>query len=146
MLVATITFLVPLLLLRMGPSVACSRPWRERAPRLAAAVALLVAGLFAGSSPAWVHNYFYARDPVLLSAHSGLNFWMGNNPDATGYPKIPPGLRSSQEGLLRDSITWVEREAGHPLPRSEVSRYWSAKASAWIHEHPGAWANPEKGA
>jgi tetratricopeptide (TPR) repeat protein len=78
-----------------------------------------------------------AHDPVLLSAHGGLNFWMGNNPVANGYPKIPSGLRPGQEGLLKDSITRAEEAAGHPLKRTEVSRYWSAQANAYIREHPG---------
>ena len=99
----------------------------------------MLAGFFAGCAPAWIHNYFIAHDPVLLSAHGGLNFWMGNNPDATGYPKVPPGLRTDQDGLLRDSITWAEKAAGHPLKRSEVSRYWSAQAHRYIAEHPAEW-------
>jgi len=92
-----------------------------------------------GTSPCWLHNYFIAGEPVLLSAHSGLNFWIGNNPDANGYPKLPPGMRASQEGMLRDSIRMAEKAAGHPLKRAEISRYWSAKANAYIHEHPREW-------
>jgi tetratricopeptide (TPR) repeat protein len=101
------------------------------------AAALLLAGVGVGTSPAWIHNYFVAHDPVLLSAHGGLNFWMGNNPVANGYPKIPSGLRPGQEGLLKDSITRAEEAAGHPLKRTEVSRFWSEQANAYIREHPG---------
>jgi tetratricopeptide (TPR) repeat protein len=100
---------------------------------------LLLTGVVAGCSPVWLHNYFVARDPVFLSAHSGLNYWIGNNPWATGYPKIPPGLRASQEGLLRDSITVPEQEIGRSLRRSEVSAYWSAKAKSWIEANRAAW-------
>lgn len=107
--------------------------------RALVAAALLLAGVGIGTSPAWIHNYFVAHDPVLLSAHGGLNFWMGNNPVANGYPKIPSGLRPGQEGLLRDSILRAEEAAGHPLKRTEVSRYWSAKANAYIRENRGAW-------
>ncbi len=108
-------------------------------PRLRSALAavLLLVGVGVGTSPAWIHNYFVAHDPVLLSAHGGLNFWMGNNPVANGYPKIPSGLRPGQEGLLKDSILRAEEAAGHPLKRTEVSRYWSAQANAYIREHPG---------
>ena len=98
-----------------------------------------MAGVFFGASPAWIHNYVVARDPVFLSAHSGVNFWIGNNPVANGYPKFPPGLHAGQEAMLQDSITTAEKAAGRPLKRSEVSKFWSAKASAWIHEHPGDW-------
>ena len=76
---------------------------------------------------------------MLLSAHSGLNFWIGNNPVANGYPQIPPGLRASQQGMLTDSIRIAEETAGHRLSRAEVSRFWSDKANAFIHEHPRQW-------
>jgi hypothetical protein len=87
-----------------------------------------------------MHNYFVAGEPVFLSAHGGLNFWIGNNPEANGYPKLPPELRrASQAGMLRDSLRIPEELMGHPMSRVEVSRFWSAKAKAYIHEHPREW-------
>ncbi|XHR27817.1 MAG: hypothetical protein ACFUZC_18025 [Chthoniobacteraceae bacterium] len=115
--------------------------WRnlQRPGPFAAAVALMLAGVLAGTSPCWYHNYVVMKDPVFLSGHSGLNFWIGNNPDANGYPKIPPGLRPTQAGLLRDSILTPEADAGHELKRAEISHYWAAKAREYIRQHPGAW-------
>jgi tetratricopeptide (TPR) repeat protein len=139
MMVATILFALPLLLLRIGLSVSRGAPLPRRFAQAGLAAVLLITGVFAGAAPAWIHNYFVVKDPVFLSAHSGLNFWMGNSPGANGYPKIPAGLRPGQEGLLRDSITWAETAAGHPLKRSEVSRYWSAKANEYIATYPEAW-------
>lgn len=133
MLVATILMLLPLVF-------AAIWRWRPRqvAPLLGASV-LIFAGFFIGCSPAWLHNRLIAREPVLLSAHSGINYWIGNNPTATGYPKIPAGLRASQQGLLLDSITLAEREAGRKLTRAEVSAHWSARAKAWIAADRPAW-------
>ncbi len=139
MLVATILFAVSLLLTAIFLSVERGAPLRARLPKIAAAVLALVGGLYLGAAPAWLHNYFVAREPVMLSAHSGINFWVGNNPTANGYPKMPPGIRSSQEGMLRDSITVAEKEMGRPLTRAEVSRFWSAKANAYIRENRPAW-------
>jgi len=139
MLVATILFAVPLLIVAIFRSVARGLPWRARFPKIAAAVATLVAGLYIGAAPAWIHNYFIAHEPVMLSAHSGINFWIGNNPVATGYPKMPPGIRATQEGLLRDSITLAEAAVGHKMTRAEVSKYWSAQANAYISTHFPAW-------
>jgi Flp pilus assembly protein TadD len=99
---------------------------------------LLVGGAGIGTSPAWLHNYFVAHDPVLLSAHSGVNLWIGNNPDANGYPRFPLGLRAAQRAMLQDSITGAEAAAGRPLKRSEVSAYWSDKAKSYLRENPGA--------
>ena len=139
MLVATILFAVPLLIVAIFGSVARGLPWRARFPKISAAILTLVAGLYIGAAPAWIHNYFIAHEPVMLSAHSGINFWIGNNPAATGYPKMPPGIRATQEGLLRDSITLAEATVGHKMTRAEVSKFWSAQANDYIHTHFRAW-------
>ncbi len=131
--VATILFLVPLVI------VALFFRWKALFRRRVIGVAMILAGVLLGAAPAWVHNYFVARDPVFLSAHGGVNFWIGNNPVATGYPKFPPGLHASQQAMLKDSISSAEKAAGRPLKRSEVSAYWSKKAGAWIRQHPGDW-------
>jgi hypothetical protein len=117
--IATILFLVPLLLaalvLKPPFDPAHRSPWLARG----AAGALLFVGLGAGTSPCWAHNYWVARDPVFLSAHSGINFWLGNNPEATGYPHFP-GLRTAQAAMLKDSIDLAQAAAGRDLKRSEV--------------------------
>src|SRR5712691_6783479 len=134
--VATIVAVVPLILaalfLRLKKENAL---WRA----LTARCALLSAGLALGTSPCWIHNYFIAKDPVVLSAHSGINFWIGNNPESTGYPRFPPGLRAGQAAMLQDSITQAEAAAGHSLKHAEVSRYWSAKAKMFIADHFSDW-------
>ena len=139
MLVATIFFAMPLLLAAIFLSVERGKPLRARLPKIAAAVLALVGGLYVGTAPAWIHNYFIAHEPVMLTAHSGINFWVGNNPTANGYPKMPPGLRASQEGMLKDSLTIAEKESGKKLTRAEVSKFWSAKANAYIRENRAAW-------
>ena len=137
--IATILFLVPLLLAavffkwRTGPGQRDYWQWSL------GATALLFLGVVAGTSPCWVHNYFIAKDPVFLSAHSGVNFWIGNNPYATGYPRFPPGLHAGQQAMLQDSIITAEEAARRPLKRAEVSVYWSKKANAYIRENFGSW-------
>jgi len=134
--VATILAVVPLifaaLLLRIGIDKSI---WRV----LVARALLFVAGISLGTSPCWIHNYFLARDPVFLSAHSGINFWIGNHPGAIGYPRFPPGLRAGQAAMLQDSIAQAEAAAGHSLKRAEVSAYWSAQAKNYAATHTGSW-------
>jgi len=136
--IATILFIVPLivaaLLLKRRSDTATGSSWVARG----AAIALLFLGIGAGTAPCWVHNYFAARDPVFLSAHSGINLWLGNNPEATGYPHFP-GLHAGQVAMLKDSIDLAEAAAGRNLKRSEVSGYWSAKARTYVSTHFGAW-------
>lgn len=136
--IATILFIVPLvlatLLLKSRSDAHTGSSWVTRS----AAIALLFLGIGAGTAPCWIHNYFIARDPVFLSAHSGINLWLGNNPEATGYPHFP-GLHAGQAAMLKDSIDLAEAAAGRNLKRSEVSAYWSAKARTYVSTNFGAW-------
>lgn len=132
MVVATVLALVPL------AAVASFASRSIRRDKLLA-LPLLVAGVLIGSSPCWMYNRFVAGEPVFLSAHSGLNLYVGNNPLATGYPRLPQELRATQAGMLADSIRVAERAAGRPLTHAEVSAWWSAKARTWMAENPGEW-------
>ncbi|MFL6590212.1 MAG: hypothetical protein ACJ8M4_08570, partial [Chthoniobacterales bacterium] len=105
MAVATSLVAIPLAL------VAQFARWRAGQSRRLMAPSMLLAGVIVGSSPCWIHNLAVARDPVFLSAHGGINFWLGNNPDATGYPRFP-GLHAGQSQLLRDSIGQAEAATG----------------------------------
>jgi tetratricopeptide (TPR) repeat protein len=130
--VATILFLAPLLL------AALFLKRDAIMPKWMAAAALFLFGVGLGTAPCWVHNAVVARDPVFLSAHSGINLWLGNNPDATGYPRFP-GLHAGQTPMLRDSIQIAESAAGRSLKRSEVSAYWATKARAYIAGNFASW-------
>lgn len=131
--VATVLLILPI------PLAAAVRNLRKPAAVLAAAACLL-GGVFLGTSPCWIHNRFVAREPVWLSAHSGLNFWVGNHPGANGFPHLPPELsRGGQREMLGDSIRVARQEAGRPLTHAEISQFWAAKAHAYIHAHPGEW-------
>lgn len=139
MMIATVLFLVPLILAAVILKLARGEPLFQRFVKIGGATCCILLGIYAGSSPCWLHNYLIAKEPVMLSAHSGINFYIGNNPVANGYPKIPPGMRAGQEGMLKDSITMAEVAAGHPLKRAEVSRYWSGRANEYIHTQFRAW-------
>ncbi|HEX8491036.1 MAG TPA: tetratricopeptide repeat protein, partial [Chthoniobacterales bacterium] len=137
--VASLLFALPLLLaaIFVRPLRKSRRP--SEWPSRIAAAALLLLGVGIGTAPCWTHNYFVARDPVFLSAHGGINFWIGNNPASKGYPNFPAGMRAEQASMLQDSTSLAELETGHPLKRSEVSAFWSAKAKTHITANPGAW-------
>jgi tetratricopeptide (TPR) repeat protein len=131
--VATVLAVVPLVFAAVFLEL--KRKWRQLMIR----VAILILGLVIGTSPCWIHNYFIAHDPVTLSAHSGINFWIGNNPQANGYPRFPPGLRAGQAAMLQDSIDRAEVVAGHSLKHADVSRYWSDQTRNYIRAEFGNW-------
>ena len=139
MMVANILFLVPLVLVAVwwNREWSAARPFTMRAR--ARASALLLIGIALGVAPCVYHNYVLAGEPVALSAHGGINFFIGNNAQANGYPKIPSPLHTDQQGMLRDSIAWAERAEGHPLKRTEVSAFWAGLARRYIREHPLEW-------
>ena len=135
--IATILFLIPFLIgaILLKPAISTHSQLRTRI----SALVLLFLGAAVGTSPCWVHNRLIAHDHVFLSAHGGINFWIGNNPSANGYPRFPPGLRAGQAAMLQDSIDAAESAAGHSLKRGEVSHYWSAKARDYIEGEPAGW-------
>ncbi len=136
-LVANILLLVSLILARL---LLTSRPSSQSLFLSLVRGSLLVfTGIVIGTSPCWIHNFVIVRDPVFLSGHSGINFWIGNNPMANGYPRFPPGLHPGQAAMLQDSINQAEAAAGHPLKRAEVSAFWSSKAKEYIGSHPVVW-------
>jgi Tfp pilus assembly protein PilF len=139
MFAATAFILIPLAIAAM--IVAARRDDATRMPpaaTLKGAIACL-AGLALGLAPAWLHNHVVAHDDVALSSHGGINLWIGNNPAATGYPKMPPGIRPTQSGSMRDSIALAERATGRKLSRGEVSAYWAGRAREYVTSHPMAW-------
>jgi 4-amino-4-deoxy-L-arabinose transferase-like glycosyltransferase len=105
------------------------REWR-RALALACGVAIPLA-------PAAARNAVVAGDFVLISSHGGLNFYIGNNPEADGTYHRVPGITPSIEGQEKDARLLAERALGRRLRASEVSAYFYARARDWIREHPG---------
>jgi tetratricopeptide (TPR) repeat protein len=141
MLVASVLMLLPLVIAAIFLMVSRGQGIKRRLFHSVAAIAVLFVGFYAGCSPCWSYNHFVAKDRVLFSAHDGLNFYVGNHKDANGYTKIPEGLRSSQEGMLTDSLTIPQQElgTGKTIPRSVVSQFWKDKAHLWISTNRFAW-------
>lgn len=83
-----------------------------------------------------IRNYLVARDPVLFTAHSGINFYFGNNPgaDGTWQPagKLSPGFGFSHEQLKRVA-KYVN---GKALPWSKASGYWIKQGLRFIVSQP----------
>ncbi|MBC7852085.1 MAG: tetratricopeptide repeat protein [Pirellulaceae bacterium] len=138
MVVATVFFLIPAIVFAIVRNQ-WPHPSPVRMGRAAVAVAVLMSGVLVGVSPAWLHNVLIARENVLLSAHSGINLFVGNNPEATGYPKMPLGMRAGQAEMMEDSLRFAEAAERRPLKRSEVSRYWTEKANGFIRGDRPAW-------
>lgn len=118
---------------------------RLKLRRSAAHAALLALGTAAAIAPVTVRNYYAGSDGelVLIAANSGINLYMGNNPQVDLIVPTVPGL---EEMLHR--VGWshfddlaivraVEAKVGRRLGYGGVSKYFSAKAMEFVREHPG---------
>jgi tetratricopeptide (TPR) repeat protein len=84
-----------------------------------------------------IRNYIVARDPVLFTAHSGINFYYGNNPSADGTwqptAELERGAGFSHERLKRISRTIDGREVSW----SAASTHWTRQGLKFITREPG---------
>ncbi len=105
--------------------------WLGRGRRLVAALGVVIALL-----PVTLHNAVRGPDFVLVSSNGGLNFYLGNNPQANGRNAIAPELPANPAAAARAARTLAEAETGHTLRPSQVSNYWLRRGLAFITNHP----------
>lgn len=98
----------------------------------------LLAGAAAVIGLVTYRNWKAGGDPVFLTAHGGINFFIGNNPYARGVFEPPPILRSGGATLQRDAETIARRALGRPLKPSEVSSFWFGQGWRFVRESPGS--------
>jgi 4-amino-4-deoxy-L-arabinose transferase-like glycosyltransferase len=98
--------------------------------------ALLVTGLLIGMAPVAIRNVVVSGEWTLVSSHGGLNFYIGNNPNATGFYQHVPGVTPSIVGQEKDTRRIASQGLGHPATDAEASSYFFGLAWTWIREHP----------
>lgn len=92
--------------------------------------------------PFTLRNFIVAKDFVLIASQDGINFWIGNNPNADGRTVTLPLFRRELDGeflnrmkddpWFREDVWLVatylaEKELGHPVKEGEMSRFWFKK-------------------
>lgn len=84
-----------------------------------------------------LRNYLVARDPVLFTAHSGINFYFGNNPEADGtwqpVKDLNLGFGFSHQRLKKIAKTINGRETSW----SKASSWWFRQGLNFIITSPG---------
>jgi tetratricopeptide (TPR) repeat protein len=81
-------------------------------------------------------NYLAGKDLVLIAWNGGINFYIGNNSEASGYKAVAPEMRQTWWGGYFDSIEQAEKALGRILKPSEVSNYWFHKGFEFIFQNP----------
>ncbi len=94
-------------------------------------VGLFLLGVCAVVSVVTVRNYLVAGDLVLISANGGLNFYLGNNPEAEAMVAVRPGFR--WESLVNEPYL----KAGISKA-SARSLYFFQKGLTFLRTNPGA--------
>ncbi len=121
-------------LLVLGWIVLAAPSHRRR--RLVSALLFLLGALAVNGTVAY-RNWHVGKDFVPLTAHGGINFFIGNNPYARGVFEPPPILRSGGATLQQDSVKLAERALGRRLKPSEVSGYWFGQGFKFAKLYPG---------
>ena len=98
--------------------------------------ALMTVVALAGIAIVPVRNYIVARDPVLFTAHSGINFYYGNNPAADGTWQPTRELEKGA-GFSHERLKQVSRSIeGREVKPSQASAYWTGKGLKFITSQP----------
>ncbi|MFC1591205.1 tetratricopeptide repeat protein [Thermodesulfobacteriota bacterium] len=71
-----------------------------------------------------------------FTAHGGLNFYIGNNPEAEGIFMCPPGISRLPIEQVKTSIALARAATGLPLSAHQVSNYWLSRGLRFIREQP----------
>ena len=111
---------------------------RRRLRGLAPAI-LVAAGAALLLAPTIARNARETGRFVPVTAHGGINLYIGNRPGASGVYEPPPNMRGDMRGLIEDARAAASAARGRPLSDAEVSDYYAALARETIARDPAAW-------
>jgi len=97
---------------------------------------LFFLGTITAIAPVTARNYLLAGDKVLITSSGGLNFYLGNNKDASGILTEPDFIRPDPAYEHEDARKEASRLSGKDLKASEASAFWFKKGIEYIRENP----------
>ncbi len=86
-------------------------------------------------APITIQNFIAEKDFVLITSNGGLNFFIGNNMEATGIYQLPKEFNLSIDLTGRK---FAEKELQRELKSSEVSSYWFSKGINYVINEPAS--------
>lgn len=107
--------------------------------RRLAALGCVAGGIACCVLPFTVRNVIVTGEPVLVTAHGGINFYVGNNRQATGFYTPPAGMPPLPgEFNLEVPRQVAQAETGKAgMSDAEVSSYWFHRGLDFIRQEPG---------
>ncbi|HTM08797.1 MAG TPA: tetratricopeptide repeat protein [Verrucomicrobiae bacterium] len=111
------------------------------APRLERARwgALFALGLSLILLPIGIRNLIVGGEFTLTTAQAGVNFFIGNNPDADGTYDSIRRATGEKQFEQPEATRLAEEGAGRSLSPREVSKYWIGRSWDYIRSQPGHW-------
>ncbi len=88
-----------------------------------------------------IRNFIVFHDLLIISPQSGLSFFAGNNPSATGGYRNPIFIRPSHTTQDIDQRIFAEQSLKKKLAPSEVCRFWWGRGLRFIYQDPIAYLN-----
>jgi Flp pilus assembly protein TadD len=85
-------------------------------------------------TPVTISNVIAADDFILTSSNLGINFFIGQTPEANGTFLVDQSMRTD---LYAGSKFYAESALGRELKPSEVSDYWFDRGMDYVKENPG---------
>ncbi|MCK4547489.1 MAG: tetratricopeptide repeat protein [Candidatus Eisenbacteria sp.] len=110
-----------------------SRPPRDRLR----AMAVYILGSLMIILPVTLRNAMVGKDFVLIASQGGINFYLGNNPESSGWSATSQDIGRDWWGGFDDAVWIAEGEEGRDLKPSEVSRYWTRRGLQFWANQPG---------
>ena len=97
------------------------------------------AGVFAAAAiaavaPATIHNLAASGSFIPVTSNGGVNFYIGNSPDATGIFYPPKGVNIVDDDSIK---RYVERVEGREMSDAELSNFWYQQSYDFISSNPG---------
>jgi tetratricopeptide (TPR) repeat protein len=100
---------------------------------------ILFMGAFLVIVPVTLRNYLAGKDFVLIAWNGGYNFYLGNNPHATGWSATSPEMDKTWWGGYNDAIRLAQEETGRSLKPSQISDFWLKKGLDFVLSQPLSW-------
>ena len=100
---------------------------------------VLCLGVLLMIAPVTLRNYLVGNDLVLIAWQGGYNFYLGNNPGATGWSATAPQIDKGWWGGYEDAIRLAEEETKTKLKPSQISDFWYKKGADFIVSQPLNW-------
>jgi hypothetical protein len=120
-------------------------PARRGMPRFLARSLLLTSGIVAAIAPVAIRNAVRTGEFIPLTTGAGINLYLGNNPAANGFYKVPAyrgaSIGGNPEEQAFNMAHIASSESGRALAHTEVSNFWLRASIDYIRDNPRTWGS-----